>query len=678
MIGASAAYIAGLFFASFFMGAIPLLLIAAASLLIGKLQRFKKSDYILIAVSFTAAFTVSSLYTHLRYDKIVSYDGKTGTFSGEVTDIRRYGGETRSYILRGELGGMKNVRVRIYSDELDAKYGDVITLRDCVFSVIEGDYLTDSMNYYRSERVYLTAINSVAEIEHMHSRRLKNALIEYRDRIISEFRINLGEDVGDFLSGMVFGEKQGLDDNVRMSLYRCGIGHVLAVSGLHVSIVAIALMSLLRLLRVNRFASFLLMDMLLMMLVVMAHSPVSAIRAAIMMNFAYSAHLFRRRADVFNSLAAAVLIICLANPYSIYSSGFILSVAGTFGIGVFALYMTKKIPAKGVQWRLLRAFCAMLCTTVCIMPFSMKFFEETSLIAPLVNVFVVPLCSVSLIIGVIYVITGGFISFLGIVGAVIELILAISERISRAGAFYFSCRSDRIAGLAIAFIAAVAFVQIIFGRRYLTAVACAAACSAIFISSAVYGFMRAEKFTITVLGRRSNAAVVISYHGKTDIIDLSGHYKSPDYVRKYMLENGIGSAKLLVLTKNNQSQYAAYKKKLEIVDIGKVVTAGELPVIGADAEAVCGDGTLYIDSGDHIIEYSDGRLTVTFGEARIAVIPWRLDNDYDDFDGLRVLYGGNVRNTEDNDFEIFKNTEAGMDNFEITLTESGGQKIRRL
>lgn len=678
MIGATAAYIAGLFFASFFMGAIPFLLISLAVLLIGKSQKLKVSDYILIAVSFSAAFAVSSIYTRCHYDKIIAYDGKTGTFSGEVIDIRRFGSENELYILKGSLYDIKNVRIGVFSDDVNAEFGDTITLRDCEFSVIDGDYLFNGRNYYRSEKIYLTAVGfKSAEVAHMHSHRMKRAIIEYRDSVVSKFRIVLGDDVGDFLAGMVFGEKQGIDDSVKTSLYRCGIGHVLAVSGLHVSIIAIAMINLMRLLRVNRFISFLLMDLLLIILVVMANSPMSAIRAAIMMNFAYSAHLFRRRSDPFNSLAASMLLICLINPYAVYSSGLILSAAGTFGIGVFAPFMTKKIPKNGLHWRLFRSFCTMLCTTVCIMPFSMKFFEETSLIAPIVNVFVVPLCSVSMIIGVIYIISGGLISLLGIAGMLIRFILTVSEYFSKIGSFYFSCRSDRLAVMALAAIALVAFIQIIFGKRFLTASVAALSCSLLFISSAVYGFIFAESFTVAVLGRRGNAVIVISYHGKTDIIDLSGHYKSPDYVRKYMLENGIGSAEFLMLTKKNQSQYAAYEKKLEAISIKNVFSAGDIPIACVGDEAVSGEGEWHINGGDRIIEYSDGALRITFGEARVAVVPWNDAHDYDDFDGLRIIYGENSANIED-DFEIFKNIDANTDNFEITLTEIGEHKIRRL
>ena len=679
MIGAAASYIAGLFFASFFMGAIPFLILAAFAVITGKLNKFSRHDYILIAISFLTAFTVSTCYTKFRYDRVTAYSGKTADFSGEVIEYKEYSGDYASYVVKGELGGIKNVRVYVYTDNLDARYGDIITFRNCEFSCIDGDYLTDSMNYYRSERVFLKIESSQsADVEHTDSRKLRNAIIDYRERMVSEFRMTLGEDAGAFLSGLVFGRKQGMDDDILTSFYRCGIGHVLAVSGLHVSIIAIALMSLLRLLKVNRFVSFALMDALLVMLIVMADSPASAIRAAIMMNFAYSARLFRRRTDALNSLSAALLLICLVNPYAVYSSGLILSAAGTFGISVYAPYLTAKLPTKGLHWRFLRSFCAMLCTTVCIMPFTMKFFDETSLISPLVNIFVVPLCSVAMVIGVLYVISGGFVSLLGIAAVVLEFILDVSERISQVGAFYFSCRSDKTAEFAIALIAVIALVQIILRKRQYTVFATAAACGVVFISSAVNGYRFNEQFTIAVLGRRNNAAVVVSYHGKTQIIDLSGHYKSADYVKKYLAENAVSTVEFLVLTSRNQSQYAVYGKKLESVDIGNIMTVGDVPVIGGNSEVVSKDSEWELSDKNFSLNYSSGILTVNFGDAHTAIVPAQSQFTDENGNGLMVLFGTGVESEINTEDTVYKSVSNGTDNFEITLKENGRYKIRRL
>lgn len=679
MIGAAASYIAGLFFASFFMGAIPFLIIAAFAVIIGRLNRFSRHDYILISVSFVLAFTVSTCYTQFRYDRITSYDGKAADFSGEVIEYKEYIGDRASYVLKGELDGIKNVRVSVYTDNLNARIGDIINFRNCEFSGIDGDYLTDSMDYYRSERIFLRIEKSQsADVVHTDTRKMRNAIIDYRERIVSEFRMTLGEDAGAFLSGLVFGRKQGMDDEILTSFYRCGIGHVLAVSGLHVSIIAIALMSFLRLLKVNRFVAFGLMDALLVLLIVMADSPVSAIRAAIMMNFAYSARLFRRRTDALNSLSAALLLICLVNPYAVYSSGLILSAAGTFGISVYAPYLTCKLSTKGLHWRFLRSFCAMLCTTACVMPFTMKFFDETSLISPLVNVFIVPLCSVAMVIGVLYVISGGFVSLLGIAAVVIEFILDVSETVSQVGAFYFSCRSDKTAEFAIALIAVIALVQIILGKRQYTVFATAAACGMVFILSAVNGFRFNEQFTVAVLGRRHNAAVVVSYHGKTQIIDLSGHYKSADYVKKYLAENGISTAEFLVLTSNNQSQYAVYEKKLESVNIGNIMTVGDIPVIGGNSEVVSKDSEWELSDESFSLNYSRGILTVNFGEAHTAIIPFRTQNTDELSDGLNVFFGTGIEDIINTENTVYKNSTNETDNFEITLKESGRYRIRRL
>ena len=83
----------------------------------------------------------------------------------------------------------------------------------------------------------------------------------------SEFCLKTGDESGNFLAGMIFGEKQSIDPDIKNSLYRVGIGHILSVSGLHVSIIALAFMAVFSLLRINKYVSFGLTNVLMAMLV---------------------------------------------------------------------------------------------------------------------------------------------------------------------------------------------------------------------------------------------------------------------------------------------------------------------------------------------------------------------------------------------------------------------------
>ena len=77
MILAAAAYMAGLFFASFFSGIAAVLFLmslAAAVLFIGRLNGLHRCDYIIAAVCFTAAFAYISAYTAMTYDRVTSLD----------------------------------------------------------------------------------------------------------------------------------------------------------------------------------------------------------------------------------------------------------------------------------------------------------------------------------------------------------------------------------------------------------------------------------------------------------------------------------------------------------------------------------------------------------------------------------------------------------------------------
>ena len=456
-----------------FLTAVP---IAVAVYFIGKYCGMKNRDFIIAAAVFTAAAGYMSAYTALKYAPVTAYDGKTGGFYGEVTDLRRYSGGKAQYVLKGKINGTQRTKIAVYTDELDADYGDTVSIGSCTFAVPEGDYLYDSTARLRSEGVFLNAEDPEGvEVTANDSRQLKNRLAAYRDKMCRSFSEKMGAEKGDFLAGMVFGDTSGIDSDTRVSLARCGIAHMLAVSGLHVSIAAFLLMELLRKLRIKYIIAYVILNVFLLVLVIMADSPVSAVRAAIMLDMMYAARLFRRQNDTFTALSAAVLLLCIADPYTVFSYGFWLSVIGTFGVGVAAPYFIRYFPTDKLLWRLAAAFTAMLCTTLCIMPLSMLYFDETSLISPVMNVFIVPLCTVVLIIGLVYVFTGGVVSLLAPAGYMTEAVLDISDRVSGLRYTHFSASSGLIV-LAFALAGAIALTQLIVKSRRVTAYTAAAAC----------------------------------------------------------------------------------------------------------------------------------------------------------------------------------------------------------
>lgn len=687
MIGAAAAYMSGLFFASFFTfgsAFIPAAAIAVLLIVFSRRLGITKGDIIMLAVFFVSALCISSVYTAVRYDAAVIYNGQNGSFSGEITSVDYYDEDKASYVLDGRINGNFKVKAVYFGEAYDASVGDTLAVESCTFTVPDSDYLFDSAGYYKSDGIFL-AIEKAEGITLTANKSMKltNALLDYKNKVKSDFMVHAGEKYGGLISAMVFGDKENISDSMKTSMYRIGIGHVMAVSGLHVSIIASALMLFLKRLRVNRYFAFLMMNIVIAAMIIMAESPISAVRAAIMVNFIHAAGLFRRQNDTLNSLSCAVLIICIFNPYAIYSSGFLLSVSGTFGIGVFAPYMTRSMKKDTVLNRLIKNIIQMLCVTLCVMPLSVLYFDEVSLISPVTNVLLIPFCAAVLFIGILYTFTGGLISLLSFAALLSELIFFLSDKLSGLEIAYFSCGNDRLFFISAVFAAFVFLAYMIFRSRRITALALACSVTVFIFVSVLMSSLQQNKFRIAVLGRGSEAVVVVNYSGRADVIDISGHYKSPEYLRKYLSANGITSVSLLALTEDVHSQYAAYSSGLELVEIENLLICGENKSV--DSAVLFPEDGFTVANKNYEISYTDGCLTVEYADITAVIISAKkCDNTSAD---ITVAYGNVTRNTvlnEDgrtiylDEYEDSSYKYKGMNNFEIEIAENGELSIRRL
>lgn len=309
----------------------------------------------------------------------------------------------------------------------------------------------------------------------------------------------------------------------------------------------------------------------------------------------------------------------------------------------------------------------------------MKFFGETSLISPITNLVIVPLCSAALIIGFIFVITGGIIPVLGFADWIIRLVLYISDKVSREDMVYFSCASDTAIYLAFGLAFAVILIQIIFGNRKATAAGLAVSCGIICIFSSVYSRIRFNSFNIAVLGKGNNAAVVVSYQGETIVIDLSGHYRASEYVRKYLSENGIKDVNKMILTTNIPSQYAAFSYDLEMLRIDSWISVGNECLLETESAEYMQDG--FELSGDsYNIEYYDDLLSLNYGGAEVVFSKAKSGIIHEN--SFNVYYGRIPSVTEkfsgSNIIYVGENSADELNNFEIELSENGGYNIRRL
>ena len=677
-IGAAAAYMSGSFFASFLLGINGLVIIAAAAVILIILRRrigLDRYDAILITAFFAAAAAVRIGYEHFVIAPQQAFIGRECSFAGIVEEIDRYTGDTASCVLRGTVtsDGMEPVSARIsyYGADTGASVGDTIRIGSCEMTAPEDTYLYSSRNYSYSRHIFLEAEREAdTELVRREGFVLRRAISGFRERMISDFRIALGENSGSFLAGIVFGEKGTFDRSAKTVLYRTGIGHLLAVSGLHVSILAGMILLVLRRLKAGRIASFVILNTAVIMLILMAGSPVSAIRAALMLDLVVLARLFRRRSDPLNGLAISSLLINITDPCAVYSAGFLLSLSGTFGIAVLAPFMLEGFSADNVSRRAGRVFLTGFFTTLSVFPLSLWFFEETSIIAPVTNIAAVPVCAAAMVTGLLYVVTGGHLDLLRAAGLLLDGMLSLSQKIASLPGVYISRSGDTVCKVLFGFGIMAVIMYLAFRSRRITAVLISAAMVSAAAVSAAVGRIRFNELSAAVLGDNGRAAVVITYRGRTDVIDLSGYYSDARYVRKYLAANGTGSVDTLILTQKVQSQYSAYTEELALCDIGTWMISGTSPVGAADNAVMLSQGAADIDTESLHYSLSDGMLAVSLPDGRRLLTVHKHNAPCDTAGGAEVVYGSKSAG--------YLPSMPDISNFELVFSSDDEYYIRRL
>ena len=156
---------------------------------------------------------------------------------------------------------------------------------------------------------------------------------------------------------LLLGEKQTLDPQIRKEVARLGVAHLLAISGLHIGIVAglafaLACFALRRYPRLLLFvdlwkAAAMVSIVPVVLYCCVAGLQIPTLRSGIMIVVCIIALLINRRQDIFNALALACFIILIWMPTSLFEISFQLSVSAVFFLILCAPHVQKLLAAAG-------------------------------------------------------------------------------------------------------------------------------------------------------------------------------------------------------------------------------------------------------------------------------------------------------------------------------------------
>lgn len=159
---------------------------------------------------------------------------------------------------------------------------------------------------------------------------------------------NISSESIELLNAVILGDTSWLNSQNRKSFASAGLSHILALSGMHVAIIAMLVTAILwplYLVRAKRYVLPIMVIILWIYAIVTGLSP-SVVRAVIMASVFSVSRILQRKASPLNSLALSALAILVISPISLFSYSFQLSFAAVLGIIIFATKLNPISPRR--------------------------------------------------------------------------------------------------------------------------------------------------------------------------------------------------------------------------------------------------------------------------------------------------------------------------------------------
>ncbi|PJA47367.1 hypothetical protein CO172_01885 [Candidatus Uhrbacteria bacterium CG_4_9_14_3_um_filter_36_7] len=245
------------------------------------------------------------------------------------------------------------------------------------------------------------------KIEERTSPSIRAYLFSIKDFFIEKLRKIVPEPHATFISGLLFGGGSSFSRELREDFSRTGTSHILAASGYNVALFSQLLLIWLSQTFLGKRRSIFIVSVLMVVYVFLAGATAPVVRAGIMGLLVLVGSFIGRKAFMRNILLFTACLMLIGNPRLLFDDvGFQLSFLATTGLIVIspkiASWFSFIPEAFGIQ----QSFIASLAATITTLPILIWHFGSFSLIAPLVNLIVLPWIPYLMFFGI----TGIFIS----------------------------------------------------------------------------------------------------------------------------------------------------------------------------------------------------------------------------------------------------------------------------
>ena len=449
-------------------------------------------------------------------------------------------------------------------------------------------------------------------------------------------------DIAALIQGILLGDKRDLPDEVRYGFDFCGIQHLMAVSGLHITFFGQILIRILKALRVRYRWRNLLAIFGVWAFAAVVGFPVSAVRASIMSSIYFLGNVTFREDDFLNSLGISGFLLGVLHPLCAGDLGFQMSFLSILAIS-FANYQLDVWQSKrpnDLWFRYLKIPMMTLSVTLFLLPVSALAFGSASAVSVIANILIMVPTQILLTFAFFAVVLYG-IPILEIGGqlctflanCLAEYILAVTRWLSNMSMGKIPLTEPTMLlwiVLTLLFVAAALFFcKGKFPAR--TVVLCGAGT---FVAAVLLvGIQNYNNVSIGVIQREDAVAVSITERGETSVFFFGDGGQIDDACEDYFAGHGLTRMNTWILSEDVAGKSIAslsklmkfYSPKAIIFENGEYFPAELSENLPKECEQVCSPALKSIDFSDRVrvsrISSEEGAwFLISLGDSKRVIV----------------------------------------------------------
>lgn len=422
----------------------------------------------LIPIAMALILSALVSFISFRNDEATAkkYFGATDRFEVLVEDIRYESDFYSIYVGRIDEIGQSVV---LMSYDYTFEIGQLIDAELSLYDLNDAEKGYSEKDTYKSSGIYIKAVCNdtqlISEGNYDIKMRFRLLNLSYCERI-SEYA---NKDTSGIVSALFLGNKKGLSTSDSRDFARLGISHILALSGMHLSIIASVVGGIINHTGIKRRKKYLLTLAIILCYIGLTGFSESVMRAGVMLIILYTMFFFKQKADFITEIFLSVTLICMLSPYSILSISLLLSFLAMLGCVISSFMLSKKRRSKIVAYvkgGIITTFFVSLTT----LPLAFMNFGFVSVVSPIANLIFIPLFNLLLYLSPLLLLLGG-VPYLGegivwLCEGLTDIILFLTGSVAPFPNIAFPLYTD-IHGIGIVTVALAIVMIMVLSRRRL-------------------------------------------------------------------------------------------------------------------------------------------------------------------------------------------------------------------